>query len=102
MRLIGGKMANLIIQLVTPTQGGGLEVVRELTNLAAEDFIQSFGGLPSRMDTLYLPAEKLFNDSKPTIKCYCVVRKSFDLTDSTITIKVMDPEETSTGYSINR
>lgn len=88
-------MANISVQLVTPTANGGLDIVRDIGQLKAKDFIQKFGGLPSRMDTIYLCEE-----GRDVTKCYCVVRKSFDLSSSVVTIKVIDPEETSTGYSI--
>ena len=88
-------MNTISIQLVSPTANGGLDLVRDLSQLEVADFLQQFGGLPSRMDTIYL-CEPGDNVSK----CYCVVRKSFDLSKGKVTIKVIDPEETSTGYSV--
>ena len=88
-------MTKLVIQLVSPTGGGELEDVRVLHTTTVETFVASFGGLPSRFDTLQLSPER----DRAAPKKYCHVRRDFDLMHRCLTLKVIDPDETSTsGY----
>lgn len=86
-------ITQVLIQQVTPTNSGNLDVVADLAEADVASF-QALGGLPERMDTLILPY-------KGVEKKFYVVRRCFNLPKSLLTIMVIDPDETSTtGYSI--
>jgi len=83
----------LTILLVSATNSGNLENIRELYSTTVSEFIEYFGKLPSRFDTIRLPSGATGN------KVYCLVRNDYDLVDRCVTLKVIDPDETSSsGY----